>query len=147
LLAITVRNFIASPKDSNFDPSALRALLLLTTAPRRGRIAAMEGAASTALHLSGDVRMERMCIAWRRSWASPVVLRRSISRRMKVVGMQMMWGRGESCWKGTKRRWVNRSAGVENEKVRQHVGNKGEPTYVSLEWSWSTTHSTTEETS
>jgi hypothetical protein len=96
LLAITVRSLIATPNDSSFQPSALRALLLLTTAPRRGRVAAMEGAASTALHLPGAVRMERVCMAWRRSWASDEVLRRIISRRTKVVGMEVMCGMGES---------------------------------------------------
>jgi hypothetical protein len=96
LLAITVRSFIATPNDSNFHPEPFRALLLLTTAPRRGRVAAMEGAANVALHLSGAVRMERVCMAWRWSWASDEVLRRIISRRMKVLGMEVMWGTGES---------------------------------------------------
>jgi hypothetical protein len=91
-----VRSFIATPNDSNFHPEALRALLLLTTAPRRGRVAAMEGAASTALHLSGAVRMERVCMAWRWIWASVEVLRRIISRRMKVLGREVIWAIGES---------------------------------------------------
>jgi hypothetical protein len=57
----------------------------------------MEGAAaSAALHLSGAVRMERMCMAWRQSWASEEELRRIISRRMKVVGMHIMSGTGEN---------------------------------------------------
>jgi hypothetical protein len=71
-------------------------LLLLTTAPRRGRVADMEGAANVALHLSGAVTMERVCMACRRSWASDEVLRRIISRRIKVVGMVVMWVMGES---------------------------------------------------
>jgi hypothetical protein len=50
--------------------------------------------------------MERVCMAWRRSWASDEGLRRIISRRMKVVGMGIMWGMGESWWKGTRRRGV-----------------------------------------
>jgi hypothetical protein len=94
---ITLRSCIASPKDSNFHPLALKALLLLTTAQRRGRVEDMEGAlARAALHLSGAVRMERVCMACRRSWASDEVLRRIISRRMKVVGMVVMWVMGES---------------------------------------------------
>jgi hypothetical protein len=40
--------------------------------------------------------MERVCMAWRRSWASDEVLRRMTSRRMKVVGMKTMSGMGES---------------------------------------------------
>jgi hypothetical protein len=91
-----VTSFIATPKDSNFHPGALRILLLLKTAPRRGMVAAMEGAARTGLHLLGAVRMEMVYMAWRRCWASDVGLRRIISRRMKVVGREVMWGMGDS---------------------------------------------------
>jgi hypothetical protein len=40
-----------------------------------------------------------------------MVLRRIISRRMKVAGREIMWGIGESWWKGTRRRGVRTPGG------------------------------------
>jgi hypothetical protein len=50
--------------------------------------------------------MERVCMACRRSWASDEVLRRIISRRIKVVGKEIIWGMGGSLLRGNRRRGV-----------------------------------------